>query len=436
MNPDPPDHLSSARPPLIMGLIAMSVLIGGVGLWSVTAQISGAVLASGQVEVQQHRQVVQHPDGGVVQQILVREGQFVSQGDPLLTLDSSTAATELAIVDHQYYETLARRGRLESERADLDHPVFPQELLDQAGARPDIAALMSGQSDLFTARHDTLAQALGQLSQQSDQISAQILGIEAQTTALDRQRGLIQQELDSQRLLFDKGLAQSARVLSLEREAARLDGQMGEVIALHAQSLTRLSGVDIARLEKTAERRETAETQLRDLGNRQLELFERRKALREKLSRSEIRAPASGIVQDMRITTPRSVIRAAEPVLFIVPQDRPLLVSVRIQTIDIKHVQKGQQVLLRFPAFPSRSTPEIFGNLNLISADILHDEVTRTPYYRGEVVIPAKELSKIGQGSLVPGMPVEVFIQTKERSVITYLLKPFTDYFRRAFRES
>lgn len=425
----------SATGPILTGFIALLVLLGGVGLWSISARIAGAVVANGQVEVEQRRQIVQHPDGGVVQDIMVRDGQSVTAGDQLIILDAATLETELAIVESQYFEILARRGRLEAERTGLDHPRFPAELLEQARKDPAVADLMVGQQDLLAARSDTLAQSLGQMAKQTEQINAQIQGIDAQVLALGKQRGFIQQELDSQRSLLDKGLAQAGRVLSLEREAARLDGQMGEVIALRAQSVTRLAEIDLLALEKTAGRREAAETELRDLGYRELELFERRKGLHEQISRAVIRAPVSGVVQELQITTPRSVIRPAEPILYIIPQDRPLIISARIDTLHIKDVHPGQQVVLRFPAFSARTMPEIHGLLHRVSPDALHDDTTRLPYYRGEVGIPPAELTKLGNESLVPGMPVEVYIQTGDRSPLAYLMKPLTDYFTRAFRE-
>lgn len=435
--PDPKGRESrwSARGAIILGLVGLVLLIGGFGAWSLGARIAGAVVATGQVEVEQRRQVVQHPDGGVVQEILVRDGETVTLGQPLILLDGTMLRTELAIVEGQYFEMLARRGRLEAERSDFDHITFPEELIEEAQTQPMLAAMMAGQESLFTARRDTLSQSLGQLGKQAEQVRSQIEGIDAQHEALEKQREFIAEELGSQRSLLEKGLAQSARVLSLEREAARLDGQMGEITALRAQSETRLTEIDLSRLERTAERRETAEAELRDLGYRVLELAERRRGIREQISRLEIQAPASGIVQEMQVTTPRSVIRPAEEILSIIPQDRPLVVTARINTINIDEVHAGQTVMLRFSAFSSRTTPEITGVLERVSPDALIDEATRAPYYRGEVSILPEELGKLGNQQIVPGMPVEVYIQTGERSPMAYLLKPLTDYFTRAFRE-
>ncbi|WP_246026579.1 HlyD family type I secretion periplasmic adaptor subunit [Paracoccus luteus] len=414
----------------------MLLLIGGFGGWSVFSRIAGAVVAPGQVEVEQHRQIVQHPDGGVVAEILVRDGQRVAAGDTLIRLDGTLLQTELAIVEGQYFEILARRGRLEAERADADSIAFPDELRNVAAERPELGALMDGQTSLFNTRRDTLAQSVDQLDKQAEQVRLQIDGIDAQTTALATQRELIGRELTDQRSLLAKGLAQAPRVLALEREAASLDGRRGEAVAMRAQGETRLTEIDITKLKQAAERRETAETELRDQGYRELELAERRRGLIEQIARLDIRAPVSGIVHQMQVTTPRSVIRAAEPVLYIVPQDRPLVIAARLAPINVDEVRAGQDVMLRFSAFSSRTTPEIQGVLAQVSADAVVDQATQMQYYRAEVTIPEDERAKLGDMALIPGMPVEVYIQTGERSPIAYLMRPLTDYFARAFRES
>lgn len=433
--PPAPRKEWSARGPVILGLVGILMLFGGFGVWSWTARISGAVVASGQVEVEQRRQVVQHLDGGVVDEILIHDGEKVAAGQPLLRLDGSLLNTELAIVEGQYFEILARRGRLEAERADLKDITFPAELIEIAEKRPDIKAMMDGQISLFEARLDTLTQSVGQLDKQFDQVQAQIGGVDAQITALQQQRDFIAQELRDQRSLLDKGLAQAPRVLALEREAARLDGQLGEMSAMRARAETQQSEIGLSKLERTATRREEAETELRELGYRELELAERRRSLIEQISRLEIRAPAAGIVQELLVTTPRSVIRAAEPVMYIIPQDRPLVVAAKVATINIDEIHPGQEVVLRFASFSSRTTPEIDGLLSRVSADTLVDQATQVPYYRAEVTIPPEQLEKLKGLDLIPGMPVEVYIQTGERSPLAYLVKPLSDYFIRAFRE-
>ena len=437
--PPPPPRIRpswSARGPVLLGVFALALLVGGFGVWSWTARIAGAVVAGGQVEVEQRRQVVQHPDGGVVAEIPIHDGETVTSGQVLIRLDGSLLNTELAIVEGQYFEILARRGRLEAERADGKQITFPAELVKTAAERPELKALMAGQESLFLARLDTLKQALGQLAKQAEQVDSQISGIDAQTLALQQQRDFIAQELRDQRSLLEKGLAQAPRVLALEREAARLDGQLGEMTATRARAVTQLAEIDLSRLEKSAGYREAAETELRDLGYRELELAERRRSLVEQVSRLEIRAPVSGVVQELQVTTPRSVIRPADPILFIIPQDRPLVVAARVATINVDEVHPGQPVVLRFSSFSSRTTPEIDGVLSRVSPDTLIDQATQVPYYRAEVTIPATELEKLKGLDLIPGMPVEVYIQTGERRPMAYLVKPLSDYFIRAFREN
>lgn len=427
--------LARARP-IIAGTLAVTLLVGGFVTWALATNISGAVVATGQVEVEQQRQVVQHLDGGVVKAIAVKDGASVEAGDLLIALDGNLLQTELAIVEGQYFEILARRGRLEAERGDADTVTFPEELTEAAADSAELRDLIDGQTSLFATRLDTLRQSLDQLAKQSEQIDSEVKGVDAQIEALATQRELIGRELADQQSLLDRGLAQASRVLALEREAARMDGELGSLQANRASAEIRKTEIEIQRLGLSAERREVAETELRDLGYRELELAERRRSLIEQISRLEIRAPASGIVYNLQVTTPRSVVRAADPILYIIPQDRPLVIGARVATINVDEVQAGQPVVLRFSAFSSRTTPEIDGRLERISADALIDEATQVPYYRAEVSIPQDEMSKLGDLALVPGMPVEVYIQTGERSPMAYLVKPLSDYFNRAFRES
>ena len=425
----------SPRMALLLGNVTLAVLVGGFGVWSVASSIAGAVIASGQVEVDQHRQVVQHPDGGVVAQIEVHEGDRVAAGQVLIRLDGDLDRSERAIVEGQFFELLARRGRLEAERADAPEIRFHPELLEAAQTRPDVAEQIDGQRRLFEARAQTLRKALEQVTKRRDQTQSQIDGIEAQRLATVQQQELIEKELIDQRSLLDKGLAQASRVLALQREAANLAGQIGALVAQKAQAEGKVTELDLEALRLASQRREDAETELRDIGYRELELAERRRALTEKIERLDLRAPVGGLVYAMTVTTPRAVIRPAEPVLYIVPQDRPLLVAAQISPINIDEVRVGQPVALRFPAFVSRTTPELFGQVTQISADALVDEASRMSYFRAEVMLNPGEAEKLGALQLLPGMPAEVYIRTGERSPLAYLTKPFTDYFTRAFRE-
>ena len=426
----------SVARPMALGLTTVAVLIVGTIGWGLLTTITGAVVTSGQLEVDQNRQIVQHADGGTVQEIRVTEGAFVQAGDVLMVLDGTLLQSELTIVETQFFEILARRGRLEAERDDSDTIEFPAELVEAAARSPDLSDLMTGQERLFVARRETLTKQLDQLEKRKSQTVSLIEGIDSQREALKIQLRLIAEELSSQRELLNKGLAQVSRVLGLEREEARLSGQVGELTANRAQAEGRITETEIEILRMSAARREEASTQLRDIGYRELELAERRRALHERMARLDIRAPVSGIVLGLRVTTPRAVIRAADPVMYLIPQDRPLIIATRVPTVHVDQVHSGQEAKVVFSAFSSRTTPEVFGTVTTVSPDVQVDEATQASYYRAEIQLNPGEMEKLGDVKLIPGMPVEAFIRTEERTPIQFLTKPFTDYFNRAFRES
>ena len=424
-----------ARGHLIIGFIALLILVGGFGAWSMLANISGAVIAMGQVEVDQNRQVIQHLDGGIVAEVLVDEGKPVDAGQVLLRLDSKDLSGELAIVEGQLYELMARSGRLQAERDGADAITFDPELLDVAAQSSDMAELVQGQTSLFEARRQSVDKEIEQLNRRAAQTESQIAGVDAQKEALEIQLALIAEELASQQDLLDRGLAQASRVLSLQREEARLRGSIGELAANRAEAEGRVTEIEIEILKLETRRREDAITRLRDLQYNLLELKERRRLLLERLSRLDIRAPLAGIVYDLQVTTERAVIQAAQPVLYLIPQDRPLVITARVEPIHVDQVYVGQDTTLRFSTFDQRTTPELFGRIVQISPDAFTDERTQSSYYRAEVELLEGEFDKLAGQEVLPGMPVETYIRTEERTPMAYLVKPLTDYFNRAFRE-
>ncbi|WP_121629167.1 HlyD family type I secretion periplasmic adaptor subunit [Tropicibacter alexandrii] len=422
---------------MILGIFGLALLVGGFGTWAVTTQISGAIVASGQIEVDRNRQIVQHPDGGVVAEILVDEGDTVAEGDVLIRLDPTLLQSELTIVEGQYFEMLARRARLEAERDEVPDLAFSDALMDRAAEDPEVADLVGGQRNLFTARNDSINREIEQLDKRRDQIADQIKGIEAQQVALNSQLDLIRDELADKDDLLRRQLVRVAEVLALRREEARLSGTVGELTATKAQAEGRITEIDIQILGLQTKRREEAISQLRDLQYRERELAEKRRALHERLSRMEITAPVSGVIYGLQVSTPRSVIRPADPVMYLVPQDRPLVIIAQVEPIHIDRLFVNQDVHLRFSSLDQRRTPELFGHVVQISADAFQDEASRLRYYRAEIVLDEGEIDRLPEGAaLIPGMPVEAFIRTDDRTPLAYLLKPFTDYFAKAFRES
>lgn len=424
----------SARQPLIVGGIALLVLVGGFGTWAALANISGAIIAQGQVEVDQNRQVIQHLTGGTVEEILVDEGDTVAEGDVLIRLEDDEIRTELAIVESELFEIVARRGRLEAERDGAEEIAF-DPLLEEAGETA--APLRDGQQRLFGARLTSLLNETEQLERRKEQIADQVRGVEAQQVALERQLELIAEELANQQSLLERGLAQAPRVLALEREMANLTGRQGELTSLVAQAEGRITEFDIQIEALTSTRRQEAITELRDIQTRERELIERRIALTRRLGQLDIKAPVAGRVYGLTVFAPQSVIRPADELMFIVPQDRPLIIAAQVEPINIDEIYVGQQVTLRMSAFDQRRTPELFGEVVLISADSFLDDATRLSFYRAEIILSEGELSRLPEeAAMVPGMPVEAFIRTADRSPLAYLIKPLSDYFAKAFRES
>ncbi len=425
----------SARGALIAGFLTVLLLVGGLGMWGMFAEISGAVIAPGRIEVDQNRQVVQHPDGGVVAEILVKEGDTVAVGDLLIKLDPTELQSQLAVVEGQLFEVLARRARFEAERDAAATLTFDPLLL--ASTNGVAAELMDGQQKLFEARLDSALQEKNQLEKRRDQIGNQIDGIRAQQEALTTQLGLIGQELADQQSLLDRGLAQSTRVLALEREQANLTGQVGELTATAAEAESRITETDIQILQIETTRREEAITRLRDLQFNEIELAEKRRSLLTQLDRLDIRAPVSGIVYGMTVFAPRSVIRPADPVLFLIPQDRPMVITTQVEPIHIDEIFVGQEVGVRFSAFNQRMTPELRGKVVQISADAFQDQQSRISYYRAEVELLPGEVEKLPEGlTLIPGMPVETFLATDARTPLQYLMRPLSNYFTKSFREN
>ena len=409
---DNPKQRWSTTGPMTLGLIALLVLVGGFGTWAVMAQITGAVITSSQIEVNRNRQVIQHPDGGVVDVILVQEGDAVVKGDTLIRLDASLLKSELVVVEGQLFEIIARRGRLEAERDGETALTFDPLLSDV----PQGPSLIAGQTRLFDARLESNMRAIEQLQQQRAQISSQISGIAAQQTALATQSDLIQQELTDQQTLLRQQLIQASRVLALQRQEANLLGRVGELTASAAQAAERQTEIEIQILTLASTRREEAITRLRDLQYNELELSERRRTL--------------------QVFAEQSVISGAEPVMFLVPQDRPLVIATKVQPTDIDQIHLGQDVTLRFSAFDQRRTPELMGTVTLVSADIFLDDATQVSYYQAEVQLNEGEAEKLPEDMvLIPSMPVEAFVRTADRSPMDYLLKPLADYFAKAFRE-
>ncbi|MEM6386639.1 MAG: HlyD family type I secretion periplasmic adaptor subunit [Pseudomonadota bacterium] len=420
--------------PMGIGGVALALLVGVIGVWSMRAEIAGAIIAPGTVVVENNRQVVQHREGGVIAEIAARDGDHVDAGDLLLRLDDTLLASELAVIDLQLVEFGARRARLEAERDGTDRVSFPDEISQRtdAGTRDQIA----GQTTLFEARRESFARELGQLEERIAQTGNRITGTEAQLQGLRAQDALVAADLDAQTALLAKGLTQARQVSALRREAADITGQIGKLTADIAQFRGEIAGFEIEKLRLGNTRREAAIAELRDIQLRELELLERQRGLNARLARLDIRAPVAGVVFGSTVFAAQGVVQPAEPLMYVVPQDQPLVIEAEIDAIHVDQVYPGQPVTLRFSAFNQRVTPEIAGQITGVSADVLENPQTGAPYYRVNIMALETELAKLEGQEMLPGMPVEAYLRTEDRTPLSYLTKPLTDYFERAMRES
>ena len=424
----------SAKRPMIIGFVALILLVLGIGTWSVKSNISGAIVASGLVEVEGNRQVVQHPDGGVIREILVDDGDVVLVGDILLRFDDKFLQSDLKVITEQLFEIIARKARLQAERDGANEIIYsgaPAITNDN----PVLAELMEGQNNLFMARRDSLEREADLLLERKSQIQEQITGAEAQGRALKTQQNLIIEELADETSLLEKGLSQASTVRALQREFARIEGLIAELLATVAERRGRIAEIEIEVLRLKSRLREDAITTLRNLQYQEFEIRESRTSLIETLQRMDVRAPTSGIIYNMQFHALRSVVRSAETILSIVPQDTPLVITTRIPAIHIDQVHIGQSASLHFAAFDLRTTPVIVGTVTKISPDVFVEEVTGDAYYSTEIIPNIEELTKLEGLDVLPGMPVEAFLKTADRTPMEYLVKPLADYFRKAFRE-
>ncbi len=430
-----PEQVWSMKIPALVGFLALFLLVGGLGYWAVKTRLAGAIVSSGVIEVQSNRQVVEHPDGGVVGEIFVRDGDVVSSGDMLLRLDDTFLSSEQTIVEAQLFELLVRRARLEAERDGLTPAELTTQLTEVQKEYGIGADLIAGQQNLFEARLETLSRQDEQLRKQVVQIESEIEGTQAQLVSLRRQVELIEDELEDQQSLLNRGLTQTSRVLALQREEASLNGEIGRLEAAVARLRGQIASTEIQIVELTATRREEAITTLRDVQAQVAELSERRLSLSERLTRLDIRAPVTGRVYGSQVFALQSVVQPGEPMMYIVPQDTPLLVAARVDAIHVDQLHVGQPVALRFPAFNQRETPELDGQVYNVSADTFTDEQSGFTFYRAEVELNDEQIDRLNGQELLPGMPVEALIKTDERTPLSYLVKPMADYFNRAFRE-
>ncbi|ALK08672.1 HlyD family type I secretion periplasmic adaptor subunit [Blastochloris viridis] len=425
----------SIRRHLGAGAVVSVVLVGGAGGWAAATNLAGAVVATGHFIVESRVKKIQHPTGGVVGQIRVREGQRVTAGEVVMCLDATQTRANLAIVTKRLDEFAARRARLEAERDDVEMIAFAPDLQARADD-PEVARLIAGERRLFELRREARLGQKAQLRERILQSETEIQGLIAQEEAKARSTVLIGLELKGVRKLWEKGLVSVQRLMALEREAVNLDGERGRLSAAQAQSSGKIAETRIQLLQIDQDFRSEVASSLRDIEAQTAEYVERKVTAEDQLKRTDIVAPQTGVVHELAVHTIGGVISSTDTVMLIVPDSDRLALEARLTPQDIDQVRLGQPAVLRMSAFNQRTTPELNGTVSHVAADLTEDPRTGISFYLIRIMVPAGELARLGTLTLAPGMPAEVFVQTGDRPAISYLLKPLTDQIARAFREN
>ena len=430
----PANPRRSIRRHQMAGLLVAGLVVGGVASWAAATDISGAVIAPGVLMVDSYVKKVQHPVGGIVGEILARNGDRVKAGDVVLRLDATITRANLAIVSKGLTELLARKARLEAERDGAEAVTVPPELASTS-SDPDVTHAIAGERRLFEVRRTSRVGQKAQLRQRIEQLNEEIKGLTVQTEAKSREVELIQRELKGTRELWEKNLVPISKLTALEREATRTEGEKGQLISSVAQAKAKIVETELEIIQVDRDLASEVAKELREIEGKIGEFVERKVAAEDQLKRIDIRAPQDGVVHQSIAHTVGGVITPSDAIMLVVPEADKLIVEAKVTPQDIDQLRLGQEAVLRFSAFNQRTTPQITGTLKQISADITTEERTGTSYYTIRVAMSDKDVPLLGDRTLVPGMPVEVFVTTSDRRVLSYLVKPLTDQITRAFRE-
>ncbi len=422
----------SFRGRLFFGLVVVCVLVFAIGGWAATAQLASAVIAPGTIVVDRNVKKVQHLDGGIVAEILVKDGDQVGAGDVVVRLDETQTRAELGVIRAEMLELAARRVRLRAERNSHKEIKFPADL---SKLGQNAQQVIGEETRLFHANRETREGQKAQLQSRIEQLGQEINGLVSQRDAKAQELALIRKELVQVEKLYEKQLTTVSRVYNMQREATRISGEHGGLVAQIARANGNISEIKLQIISTDQTARTDAQRELSGIDARLAALAERRVATRDKLNRVNLRAPLSGIVHELAVHTVGGVISPADTVMLIVPEKDELIIEVKAAPVDIDQVRLGQITNLRFSAFNQRTTPELDGQVVRIAADLSHDPNSGLSYYVVRIQIDDEARAKLGGLKLIPGMPVEAFIQTGERTAVSYFLKPFTDQLARAFRE-
>ena len=431
--PETPERPPVGRP-LLAAAIIILVFFGGFGAWAVLAPLDSAALAPGRVTVASNRKTVQHLEGGIVKELLVKEGDAVAGDQVLIKLDDTQARARLDLLYSRYDKLLATEARLETEQASAAEIVFPESLTSRRH-QPQVAKILDAEKALFEARQRSTEGRIHIFHKRIDQLNKEISGLAAQVAAEDEQLVIIEDERASFEVLFKKGVVGKARLLRLKREAAKLKGERGDHLSQITQARQRIGETELEIIDLKNSMLNQVVSGLSDTQAELVDVSERLKAAEDILVRTDIRAPQAGVVMGLNVHTEAGVIAPGQRLLDIVPEDDTLVIEAQVTPNDIDVVYAGLPAQVRLTAFKQRNTPLLDGKLTRVSADSFTDERSGASYFLARITIDAAELKKLDGRELYPGMGAEVMIKTGKRTTMDYILAPLTDSLRRAFRE-
>ena len=428
--------LHSIQRYMIVGIAIVGFVTFGIGGWAATSELTGAVIGQGVLVVDSSVKKVQHPTGGVVGELRVREGDKVLAGDILLRLDETQTLANATIVSKSFDELVARQARLEAERDNADQITFPKLLLERTrDPASEAARAIAAERSLFDLRRQARGGQKAQLKERSAQLQEEIKGYLGQAEAKQREVDFIHRELEGVRTLWEKKLVPMNRLTALERDTARLEGERSQLSGMTAQAKGKIAEIELQIIQIDQDLRTEVGKDLIETRSKISELAERKTAAVDQLYRIDIRAPQSGRVHQLTVHTVGGVISPGEQIMLIVPDADALAVEVKIPPRDIDQVYVGQAASMRFAAFDQKTTPGIEGEVSMVSADLVQEQRTGMSYYTARVLLNPEEVARLGNAKLLPGMPVDVFIKTPGRTALSYLIKPLRDQAERAFKE-
>ena len=434
-------NVSSPYKIVLIGLGMILLAFGGVGIWAATAPLDSASRAPGTVTVESERKIVNHLDGGVVERIAVEEGDRVREGELLIQLDPTEARARTDSVRHQLDSALARRARLLAERDGLPAISFPAELVDRRNESQTVREAIDGERQQFRERRQSVEGRIAVQREKIEQLRDEIAGLKAERSAAERQVEILREELVDLRQLSDKGFFPKSRILERERELARLEGQIGSIDARIARTRKSISEARLQIEQVRQEFNEKVVTELRKVEDQIAKLREELTIAGAKLKRTDITAPQSGVIHDLRVNTIGAAIQPGKPLMNVIPVEDKLVIEAEVAPQDIDVVSEGQSANVRMTALQSRTTPVLKGRVVRVSADRITREsngagsTQSRSFYKARVEISGEELKKLGGQKLKNGMPAEVMINTGERTVLDYIVKPLTDAMSRGFIE-